>query len=76
MNGGKHLSRMDEVEGVQTTESLKDAPPRNRERCILSIGSTFAIKIAPFGVLFLWQKDGRDKLGKSLVKFQRNRIYF
>ena len=28
--------------GVQTMKSLKDAPPKNRERCILSIGSTFA----------------------------------
>jgi len=29
MNGGKHLSRMDEVEGVQELKSLKDAPPKN-----------------------------------------------
>ena len=30
------------VEGVQELKSLKDAPPKNRERCILSIGGTFA----------------------------------
>ena len=35
--------------GVQTMKSLKDAPPKNRERCILSIGSTFANYIKQTG---------------------------